>query len=161
MEEPVSTETTCHLLEERERSECSIGYAQDLRPGQATEPPPTFPFLDSQCQRAVSGTKFHHARDATPPARRSPAGGVGGVYRRVVFPCQTVKRLKIRNFPGLVDGSGSWGKPCGSLNQWGITATPARIHQWPVWTGETTKLGKWLHNRGSPTQEWALLKVAT
>src|SRR5690349_3752398 len=58
----------------------------------ATEPPPTFPFLESQCQRALSDVNFHHAREATPPARQCPAGGVDGVYRRVFLPCQTGNR---------------------------------------------------------------------
>ncbi|MDE2473438.1 MAG: hypothetical protein KGO48_00145, partial [Alphaproteobacteria bacterium] len=37
----------------------------------AIEPPPTFPFLESQCQRAPSDVNFYHAREATPPARRN------------------------------------------------------------------------------------------
>src|SRR6476620_9430206 len=58
----------------------------------ATEPPPTFPFLESQCQRAISDVNYHHAREATPPARQCPAGGVGAVYRRGFLPCQTGNR---------------------------------------------------------------------
>ena len=69
-----------------------------------TKPPPTFPFLKSQCQRAVSGTNFHHARDATPPARLCPAGGVGAVYRRPIGACQTEKNGKFVFFPRPVDG---------------------------------------------------------
>jgi hypothetical protein len=78
-------------FEEREPMS-SICFAQSLRIELAIEPPPTFPFLESQCQRAHFGVNFHHARKTTPPARSSPTGGVGAVYRRAVSPCQ------MRNF---------------------------------------------------------------
>jgi hypothetical protein len=45
--------------------------------GLAIEPPPTFPFLESQCQRAPLDVNFYHAREATPIARQV-ARGVGG-----------------------------------------------------------------------------------
>jgi hypothetical protein len=64
----------------------------------ATEPPPTFPFLESQCQRATPKANLHSTRDGTPPARRGPTGGVGAVYRGLVFPSQTVNPLIFRIF---------------------------------------------------------------
>ena len=60
----------------------------DLAIKLAIEPPPTFPFLESQCQRALLSVNFHHAREAIPPARQSLTGGVGAVYRRAFLPCQ-------------------------------------------------------------------------
>ena len=101
----------CILLEERERSDGSIHYVQSFRFERDDKPPPTFPFLESQCQRAVSGTNFHHARDATPPARLCPAGGVGAVYRRPIGACQTEKNGKFVFFPRPVDGLGEAGFP--------------------------------------------------
>jgi hypothetical protein len=61
---PASTETTCLTLQKkRERSDSSIQYAQDLRLEQATEPPPTFPFLESQCQRALFWREFSSCQE--------------------------------------------------------------------------------------------------
>jgi len=54
----------------------------------AIEPSPTFPFLESQCQRAQLGANFHLAREALPLARPCLTSGVGGVYRRVNLLCQ-------------------------------------------------------------------------
>jgi hypothetical protein len=76
-------------LDRRTRVLSSILNRPDTRPDVATEPPPTFPFLESQCQRANPDVNFNHARAATPPARQCPASGVGGVYRRGSLPCQT------------------------------------------------------------------------
>ena len=48
----------------------------------AIEPPPTFPFLESQCQRADSSANFHSARTLQPSARSvlrpAWAGYIGG-----------------------------------------------------------------------------------
>jgi hypothetical protein len=68
--------------------------AQEL----AIEPPPTFPFLESQCQRAQLGANFHLAREATPFARPCLTSGVGGVYRRVNLLCQMRNRGEFRFF---------------------------------------------------------------
>src|SRR5579871_646780 len=62
------------LAEEREHSTLldllSEGGHSPLPPWQA-EPPPTFPFLESQCQRAPPRANFHSALDGTPPARKA------------------------------------------------------------------------------------------
>jgi len=55
------------LTEERE---LKLDLFNPVRTGVAIEPPPTFPFLESQCQRAPLDVNFHHAREATPPARQ-------------------------------------------------------------------------------------------
>jgi len=59
-------------FEEREPNElnliCLIAQAPNCL-GLAIEPSPTFPFLESQCQRAQLGVNFHLAREAQPPAR--------------------------------------------------------------------------------------------
>src|SRR5262245_48932011 len=81
-----------------------------MRPDVATEPPPTFPFLESQCQRAVSDVNFHHAREATPPARHCPAGGVGAVYRRGLPACQTGIARYLHFFARIAS------RPAGSTN---------------------------------------------
>ncbi len=60
----------------------------------ATEPPPTFPFLKSQCQRARLKHEFPSCQRRNTARKASPAGGVGAVYRRAAGQCQTVKRLK-------------------------------------------------------------------
>src|SRR3974390_3549576 len=76
-----------------------------LRFGPATEPPPTFPFLESQCQRAVSGTNFHHAREATPPAR--PLARRAAWARYIGGRLMPVKREISQNdgfFSAAVDG---------------------------------------------------------
>src|SRR6185369_1979792 len=64
----------------------------------AIEPSPTFPFLESQCQRAQLGANFHLAREATPPARACLTSGVGGVYRRADLLCQMRNRREFRFF---------------------------------------------------------------
>jgi hypothetical protein len=56
--------------------------------GQAgIEPPPTFPFLESQCQRAISGANFNSARTLPPFARTvlrpAWAAYIGGQFRPV------------------------------------------------------------------------------
>src|SRR5258708_7125827 len=82
------------LAEEREHSTLLDVLAQN--PAQAPglerwhhKPPPTFPFLESQCQRAPPEAKFHFARNGTPLASKVPASGVGAGYMRQVLPCQT------------------------------------------------------------------------
>ena len=88
------------LQKKRERSECSIQCAQGLRPGHATEPPPTFPFLESQCQRARRWRDLPSCQRRITARKAGPAGGVGAVYRRVVYPCQTENCRKSGNFRG-------------------------------------------------------------
>ena len=68
--------------------------AQEL----AIEPSPTFPFLESQCQRAQLGANFHLAREDLPFARPCLACGVGGVYRRANLLCQMRNRADFRFF---------------------------------------------------------------
>ena len=66
----------CILLEERERSDSSIRLLKAFALSRATEPPPTFPFLDSQCQRAglwrelPSCQRRRTARKVEPNGRR-------------------------------------------------------------------------------------------
>jgi hypothetical protein len=85
------------FAEERERSECSIGTAQACARA-ATEPPPTFPFLESQCQRAPLKANFHSSRDGNRPQDRQAIGRRGAVYRGLDFPCQTVNALNLQIF---------------------------------------------------------------
>ena len=88
------------ILQSRQKNaslELDLVFAR-LSPDVAIKPPPTFPFLESQCQRAFSDVNFHLARETTPPARQGPAGGVGAVYRRVLLPCQTGNRAAFAFF---------------------------------------------------------------
>ncbi len=57
----------------------------------ATEPPPTFPFLESQCQRAAFQREFSFWQRSNTARKASPAGGVGAVYRGADPRCQTQK----------------------------------------------------------------------
>src|SRR5215831_1855599 len=70
----------------------------------AIEPPPTFPFLESQCQRAQLGANSHLAREATPSARPCLTRGVGGVYRRANLLCQMRNRADFRFFVSRFEG---------------------------------------------------------
>ena len=93
------------ILQSRQKNaslELDLEFAR-LSPDVAIKPPPTFPFLESQCQRANSDVNFHHAREATPPARQCPAGGVGAVYRRVLLPCQTGNRAVFAFFTRVAE----------------------------------------------------------
>jgi hypothetical protein len=79
------------FAEERERSECSIRFARGLTHEHATEPPPTFPFLESQCQRAALRHELLLCQRSN-AARKivRPAGGADRVYRGVLRASQTV-----------------------------------------------------------------------
>ncbi len=56
------------------------------------EPPPTFPFLESQCQRATSARNFQSRTSVPPCARSSVRRGKERVYRGAPLACQTQKR---------------------------------------------------------------------
>jgi hypothetical protein len=84
------------FAEERELRNGSIHCAHDaglttetIR--EATEPPPTFPFLESQCQRAAFRREFSFWQRSDTARKASPAGGVGAVYRGANRLCQTQK----------------------------------------------------------------------
>jgi len=62
----------------------------------ATEPSPTFPFLESQCQRAVFRREFSFWQRNNTACKASPASGVGAVYRGANRLCQTLKTKKFR-----------------------------------------------------------------
>jgi hypothetical protein len=66
-------------------------WFMNLHPRTATEPPPTFPFLESQCQRAALRHELLLCQRSS-AARKivSPAGGADRVYRGVPLACQTV-----------------------------------------------------------------------
>jgi hypothetical protein len=66
-------------------------WFMDLHPRTATEPPPTFPFLESQCQRAALRHELLICQRSS-AARKivRPAGGADRVYRGVPRACQTV-----------------------------------------------------------------------
>jgi len=71
----------------------------------ATEPPPTFPFLESQCQRTRQRREISSCqRRNTARKTDSPAGGVGAVYRGLIGTCQTQNACKSVIFSEPVDG---------------------------------------------------------
>jgi len=79
---------SCLIAEERERSECSIGLPVSSYSRAATEPPPTFPFLESQCQRAalrheLSLCQRSKATRKNEPRRAARRGYIGRWLRRV------------------------------------------------------------------------------
>jgi hypothetical protein len=84
---PETIEHLCVMQEEREHSAYVARLVSGLASAWLAEPPPTFPFLESQCQRAALSANFHSARDETPPARSGPTGGearcIGGCLRTV------------------------------------------------------------------------------
>ena len=92
----------------------------------AIEPSPTFPFLESQCQRAQLGANFHLAREALPPARPCLTSGVGGVYRRATLRCQIRNRREFRffvsRFAGASQGLAAY------ANTWRPVAYGRRLH---------------------------------
>src|SRR6185437_7893255 len=77
------------MQEEREQFSVVARLVNGLSSAWLAEPPPTFPFLESQCQRAAKSVNFHSARDETPPARLRPNGRRGVVYRGASWDCQT------------------------------------------------------------------------
>jgi len=79
---------SCLIAEERERSECSIGLPVRSYSRAATEPPPTFPFLESQCQRAALRHELllcqrSKAARKNEPRRAARTGYIGRWLRRV------------------------------------------------------------------------------
>ena len=64
------------------------------------EPPPTFPFLKSQCQTARRPTIFTSKYNGNTTFARKPRSSVGAGYRCGVRPCQTQKSPKKRFFSG-------------------------------------------------------------
>jgi len=55
-----------------------------------TEPPPTFPFLESQCQTARRTTNFTSDFNDYTASQRQPRSSVGAGYRSEVRPSQTL-----------------------------------------------------------------------
>src|ERR1700761_6446570 len=72
------------------------------------EPPPTFPFLKSQCQTARRATIFTSKLNGYTALRRKPRSSVGAGYRCGVPACQTQKSPEKRFF------SGACGRPFGT-----------------------------------------------
>ena len=64
------------------------------------EPPPTFPFLKSQCQTARRPTIFTSKFNGNTACARKPRSSVGAGYRCGVSACQTQKSPKKRFFSG-------------------------------------------------------------
>ena len=60
---------------------------------------PRSPSSNHNVKELARGVNFHSARDETPLARLGPAGGVGAVYRRGVWPRQPQKSRNLPNFP--------------------------------------------------------------
>jgi hypothetical protein len=90
---------SCLIAEERERSECSIGLPVSTHSRAATEPPPTFPFLESQCQRAALRHELYIMPEKqSRPQERASASGADGVYREVLPACQTGNAAVLRKF---------------------------------------------------------------
>ena len=79
------------FAEERELRNGSIHLRIAFAIREATEPPPTFPFLESQCQRAAFRREFSFWQRSNTARKASPAGGVGAVYRGANRLCQTLK----------------------------------------------------------------------
>ena len=96
----------------------------------ATEPPPTFPFLESQCQRAALRHELSLCQRSNAARKNVPAGGVEGVYREAVRACQTGNGPRFGFFAAPL--------PTGSV-MLSATASGARIEQK---TGSTSRLGK-------------------
>jgi hypothetical protein len=59
---------------------------------------PRSPSSNHNVKERYFGVNFNHARKTTPPARSSPTGGVGAVYRRAIYPCQIRNCLNFRFF---------------------------------------------------------------
>lgn len=81
------------------------------------EPPPTFPFLKSQCQTARRATIFTSKLNGNTALRDKPRSSVGAGYRCGVPACQTLKSPKKRFF------SGACGSPLGTQSR-----TRARLY---------------------------------
>src|SRR5579862_8132162 len=83
---------SCLIAEERERSECSIGYARKLsstdRDRAAAHVPLPRITMSKSC---LSARTFIMPEKQHRPQDRGPAGGVEGVYREAVNRCQTGK----------------------------------------------------------------------
>jgi hypothetical protein len=75
-------------FEERELKELDLKNPI-LRSGWRSSRRPRSPSSNHNVKELPSSANFHLAREATPPARQCPAGGVGAVYRGSVSPCQT------------------------------------------------------------------------
>ena len=84
------------FAEERELRNGSIHLRIAFAIREATEPPPTFPFLESQCQRAAFRREFSFWQRSDTARKASPAGGVGAVYRGANRLCQTLKTKLFR-----------------------------------------------------------------
>ena len=65
-----------------------------------TEPPPTFPFLKSQCQTARRTTNLTSDFNDCTASQQQPRSSVGAGYRSEVRPSQTLKSPKKRFFSG-------------------------------------------------------------
>jgi len=84
------------FAEERELRNGSIHLRIAFAMRDATEPSPTFPFLESQCQRAAFRREFSFWQRSNTARKASPAGGVGAVYRGANRLCQTLKTKKFQ-----------------------------------------------------------------
>jgi hypothetical protein len=89
-------------------------------PRAATEPPPTFPFLESQCQRAAFWHELSLCQRSGAARKIVPAGGADRVYRGVLPACQTVKAILLQIFCSAWKwrNSGLLGQP-EAHNSWG------------------------------------------
>jgi len=77
------------MQEEREQFSVVARLVSGLASAWLAEPPPTFPFLESQCQRAVSKRELPFCQRRNAVRKVVPSGRRGAVYRGVSSDCQT------------------------------------------------------------------------
>src|SRR5665213_2292374 len=96
------------MQEEREQFSVVARLVNGLSSAWLAEPPPTFPFLESQCQRAVSEHELSFCQRRNTARKVGPNERRGAVYRGVSWECQTyfglIFSFFLRAQSGPVDG---------------------------------------------------------
>jgi hypothetical protein len=88
-----------YLLEERERSECSIGSPVDLHPRASDRAAAHVPLPRITMSKSAARGEISFCQRRNTARKAGPAGGVGGGYRGAVLPRQPLRSPKIANFP--------------------------------------------------------------